>query len=113
MLGLPFRGADPAVAVTGAAIFEMESVQHPVADKPVRARRFELRIGAVAIERAVELARQFADDLQKRRVTFHRDRGLIGYGRARGCLLLHSIAPSVYLYIVKIRYRSPGRSSSQ
>ena len=53
MLGLPFRGADPAIPVAGAAVFEMEGVQHAVADEPVRARRVELRVGAVAIKRAV------------------------------------------------------------
>jgi len=42
----------------------MEGVQHAVADEPVRARGVELRIGAVAIERAVELAWQFADDFE-------------------------------------------------
>src|SRR5260370_314590 len=57
MLGLPFRGADTAVAVAGAAVLEMEGVQHAVADEPVRARRVELRIGAIAVERALELAR--------------------------------------------------------
>jgi hypothetical protein len=78
VLGLPFRGADPAVAIAGAAILEMEGVQHAVADEPVRAGRLELRIGAVAIKRAVELARQFAHDLEKRRVAFHRNRRQIG-----------------------------------
>ena len=95
VLGLPFRGADPAVAVAGAAVLEMEGVQHAVADEPVRAGRVELRIGAVAIERAVELARQFADDLQKRRVAFHRDRRQIGPGRFGRHLPQASVAPSM------------------
>ena len=78
MLGLPFRGADPAVAVAGAAVFEVEGVQHAVADEPVRARRLELWVGAVAIERAVEPARQLAGYFEVRRVAFHRDRRQIG-----------------------------------
>ena len=78
VLGLPFRRADPAVAIAGAAVFEMEGVQHAVADEPVRAGRLELRIGAVAIERAVEFARQLARDFQKRRVAFKRDRRPVG-----------------------------------
>src|SRR6202043_1179810 len=67
VLGLPFRGADPAVAVAGATVLQMKGVQHAVADEPVRARRVELRIGAVMQERTVSLARQFADTLEKRR----------------------------------------------
>ena len=102
VLGLPFRGADPAVAVAGAAVFEMEGVQHAVADEPVRAGRLELRIGAVAIERAVEFARQLAHDLQKRRVAFHRNRRQIGAGPPGSSLAAASVAPSIYLYIVKI-----------
>ena len=80
MLGEPFRGADPAVAVAGATILEVKGVQHAVADEPVRARGFELRIGAVAIERAVEFARQLALNFEERRVAFHRNRRQIGDG---------------------------------
>ena len=98
VFGLPFRGADPAVAVTGAAVLEMEGVQHAVADKPVRARRIELRIGAVAIERAVELAGQFAHDLEKRRVAFHRYRRAIDRGRFCRRLLLHRSLPQLSLH---------------
>ena len=65
VLGLPFRGADPAVAIAGAAVLEMKGVQHAVADEPVRAGRLELRVGAVAIKRAVEFARQLALDLEE------------------------------------------------
>src|ERR1700743_3225374 len=55
VLGLPFRRADPAVAVAGAAILEMKGVQHAVADEPMcTGGGVELRIGAVAIERAVK-----------------------------------------------------------
>ena len=87
VFGQPFGGANPAVAVAGAPVLEAEGVQHAVADEPVRAGRFELRIGTVAVERAVELARQFADDLQKRRIAFHRNRPQIGPGRlGRHCL---------------------------
>jgi hypothetical protein len=37
VFGLPFGSADPAVAVTGAAVLEMKGVQHAVAEEPVRA----------------------------------------------------------------------------
>ncbi len=60
VLGQPFRRADPAVAIGGAAVLQMKRVQHAVADEPVRAGRLELRVGTIAIERAVELARQLA-----------------------------------------------------
>ena len=89
MFGLPFRGANPAVAVAGAAVLEMEGVQHAVADEPVCARRLELRIGTVAIERAVEFARQFAHDLEMWRVAFKRNRRQIGPGRCCYHFLLH------------------------
>ena len=95
VLGLPFRGADPAVAIAGAAVLEMEGVQHAVADEPVRAGRLELRVGAVAIERAVELARQFARDFQERRVAFHRDRRQIGPGRLGRHLVEHRTLPPI------------------
>jgi hypothetical protein len=79
----------------------MEGVQHAVADEPVGARRVELRIGSIAIERAVELARQLALDSEVRRVAF---KG-IGARLLRlsfmvsACGIDSSIA---YLYIVKI-----------
>jgi hypothetical protein len=95
VFGLPFRGADPAVAVAGAAVLEMEGVQHAVTDEPVCARCVELRVGAVAIQRAVELARQLSHHLQKRRVAFKRNRRPIGRGRVGRCLLLHQPAPMV------------------
>ncbi|MHC2377698.1 hypothetical protein ACVIU7_006939 [Bradyrhizobium liaoningense] len=76
----------------------MEDVQHAVAHEPVRAGRFELRIGPVAVERAVQLARQFADDLEDGRVGLERDRCDIAAALGD---LLHGVAP--YLYIVKIR----------
>src|ERR1700676_455913 len=93
MFSLPLWGADPAVAITGAAT--LEGVQRAVADEPVRARRLELRIGAVAIKRAVEFAGQFAHDLQKRCVAFHRYRRQIGPGRSGRRLLLHRSLPSI------------------
>src|SRR6266481_5086076 len=102
MLGLPFGGADPAIAVAGAAVFETEGVQHAVADEPVRARRLELRVGAVAIERAVELARQLAGHLQKRRVALKRDRRQIGPRRIGCHLVKHLSSLRLYLYIVKM-----------
>ncbi len=95
VLGQPFRGADPAVAVAGAAVLQMEGVQHAVADEPVRAGGVELRVGAVAIERAVELARQFAGHLEMRRVAFHRDRRQIGPGRLGLHLVEHLTFPPV------------------
>ena len=95
VFGLPFRGADPAVAIAGAAIFEMEGVQHAVADEPVRAGRIELRIGAVAIERAVEFARQLAGHFQERGIAFERDRcevGPLGRTVASCCMRVSSIS---------------------
>ena len=74
----PFRRADPAVTIAGAAVLNMEGVQHAVADEPVRARRLELRVRAIAIERAVELAWQFPFDPEERRIGFHRDWREIG-----------------------------------
>ena len=70
VLGQPFRRADPAVAIGGAAVLQMERVQHAVADEPVRAGRVELGVGTVTIERAVELARQVAGHFQKWCVAF-------------------------------------------
>lgn len=87
MLGLPFRGADPAVAVARATILQVESVQHAVADEPVRAGYVELWIGTVAIERPVQFARQLADDLQERRVGLERDGRAIGRHLAEHILL--------------------------
>src|ERR1700676_2262470 len=95
MFSLPLWGADPAVAITGAATLEMEGVQHAVADEPVRAPRLALTIGAVAIKRAVEFAGQFAHDLQKRCVAFHWYRRQIGPGRSGRRLLLHRSLPSI------------------
>src|SRR6476619_556483 len=37
VLGLPFWSANPAIAVTGAAVLEMKGVQHAVSEEPVRA----------------------------------------------------------------------------
>ena len=74
MLGQPLRCADPAVAITGAAVLEMKGVEHAVADEPVGAGHIELRVRTVAIERTVQLARQLAFDFQERRVALHRDR---------------------------------------
>src|SRR6187399_1406977 len=34
VFGLPFWSANPAVAVTGAAVLEMEGVQHAVSEEP-------------------------------------------------------------------------------
>src|SRR5260370_6926388 len=44
MFGLPFRSADPAVAIAGAATLEMEGVQHAAAAEPVLPRPLELCI---------------------------------------------------------------------
>ncbi len=73
VLGQEFRRPHPAIAIAGAAVLEMKRMQHPVADEPVRAG-VELWVGPVAIQRAVQLPRQRADDLQERRVALHRDR---------------------------------------
>jgi hypothetical protein len=89
VFGLPFRGADPAVAVTGAAVLQMKGVQHAVADEPVRARHLELRIGAVAIERAIEVARQLALNFQEWRIALKRNRCPVGPRRVGRHSLLH------------------------
>src|SRR5882724_5746123 len=87
----------------------MEGVQHAVPDKPMRAGRVELRIGAVAIERAVELARQRPGHLQGRRVAFEGDRREIAPRGSCRRLLLHGTLPYPYLYTVKIWIgRMPG-----
>lgn len=65
----------------------MKGVQHAVADEPMCAGRVELRIGAVAVERAVELARQFADDLEERRIRLERNRRDIVAALGDGILL--------------------------
>ncbi len=87
-----------SVMVAGAAVLQMEGVQHAVAHEPVCARRVELRVGAVAIERAVELARQLAGHLEMRRVAFHRDRRQIGSGRLGLHLVEHLTFPLVYIF---------------
>ncbi len=63
----PFRRAHPAVAVAHPPVLDGEGVDHAVAAEPVvlRAGRHELRVGAVAIQRARERARQLADDRQR------------------------------------------------
>jgi hypothetical protein len=50
-LALPLLGG-------GARNSKMEGVQHAVTDEPVRTGHLELRVGAIAIERAVELTQQ-------------------------------------------------------
>ena len=112
VLGLPFRGADPAVAVGGAAVLEVKGVQHAVADEPVRAGHVELRVGAVAIQRAVELARQFAGDFQNRRVTLHRDRPAVAHSARIGlsCCIANSLMLSLHRKDMAYR-RRPARSS--
>lgn len=101
VLGQPFRRTDPAIAMAGAAVLEVKGVQHAVADEPVRAGRVELRIGAVAIERAVQFARQFTDDFQEGRVGLERNRTEVVAAFGNG-VLLHGVSLP-YLYIVKIK----------
>src|SRR6185437_6508738 len=103
VLGLPLRGADPAVAIRRAAVLEMKGVQHAVADKPVRAGRIELRIGAVAVEHPAQLAWQLARDFQEWSIAFHRDRRPVGPVGTDRALLLHRTLLMVYLYIVKMK----------
>jgi hypothetical protein len=95
VLGKPFRRADPAVAIAGASVLEVEGVQHAVADEPVRAGRFELWVGAVAIERAVQFPRQFADDLEERRIGLERDRRDI-VAALGGGVVLHGISLPIF-----------------
>src|SRR5579871_6147866 len=102
VLGQPFRGADPAVAIRGAAVVQMKGVQHAVADEPVRARRIELRVGPVAVKPAIEFARQFARYFQVRRIGLERNRRDVGSLRSARHVLLHRGGLLIYLYIVKI-----------
>jgi hypothetical protein len=70
---LPFRGADPPVAVGYAVPFESKHVHHPVAEESVMvliARRV-LRVRPVAIERAEETIRQGPYDREIEGVAFH------------------------------------------
>ena len=78
----------------------MKGVQHAVADEPVRARHLDLRIGPVAIQRPIQLARQFADDLEERRVCLERNRRDIVAALGDG-VLVHGVS-LLYLYIVKM-----------
>ena len=69
VLCMPFRGANPAVAIAGAAaIFvrlEEEGVDHAVTEEwEVRALRVELRVGAVAVISAGQRVRDAPRDLQ-------------------------------------------------
>jgi hypothetical protein len=82
----------------------MEGVQHAVAEKPVRAGRIELRIGTVAIERAVEFTRQLADDFQMRRVAFHRDRRQIASVSLGFNLVKHRSLPDLSLHRKDLGY---------
>jgi hypothetical protein len=79
ILGLPLGCADPSVAVAHAPIVDRERMDHAVAAKPVvvRARRHELRIGAVAQQRALKLGRQPSCDREGVGIRFGPDRGEI------------------------------------
>ncbi|MGY3468589.1 Co/Zn/Cd efflux system component [Bradyrhizobium sp. LM6.11] len=70
-------------------------MQHAVADEPVRAGRVELGIGAVAIERAVQLARQFADDLEERCVGLEWNRREVVAAFGNG-VLLHGLSLRIF-----------------
>src|SRR5580692_11556978 len=76
VLRLPFWRAYPAIAIGHAAILDVEGVDHAVADKPVMIgiARCELRVGAVAVERAGKLLRQRTADRQIGGVGFERHR---------------------------------------
>lgn len=70
-------------------------MQHAVADEPVRAGRVELRIGAVAIERAVQVARQLTDDFQEGRVGLERDWTEVVAAFGNG-VLLHGVSLPIF-----------------
>src|SRR6185437_12152372 len=67
----------------------MERMQHAVADKPMRVRRVELRVRTVAVEGAVQFARQFAGHFEERRIAFERDRRDVAARRTACGWLLH------------------------
>ncbi|MNL44975.1 hypothetical protein D3C87_1675870 [compost metagenome] len=72
------RRADEAVAVFRLAVLEIDGVQHPVAIEPVMHPFGRLgRVRAVAVEAAVEVLGDLADDrqIQRRRLPGH---GFIG-----------------------------------
>ncbi len=95
VLGQPFRRADPAVAIAGAAVLEVEGVQHAVADEPVRTRRIELRIGTVAIEHAIQIARQFPDDFEEWRIGFEWNRTEVVAALGDG-VVLHGVSLPIF-----------------
>ena len=107
VLDLPLGRAHPAVLVGDVAVLDVEGVDHAVAAEPVvRPARRELRVGAVAVERAQELLRHLAGDLQVSRIGLgvHRaviaaQEGIVGReGLGHGALLLSEVnGNAVYL----------------
>ena len=76
---LPFqleaRRANPAIAVGGAPILQRKGMHHAIAPEPViMAARGELRVRAVAVERAVERFRNVAGHGEIGRVALDKDR---------------------------------------
>ncbi len=74
----PLGGPHPAVLVGDVAVLDVEGVDHAVAAEPVvgPARR-ELRVGPVAIERAAELLRHLAGDVEMARIGLGVHRGVV------------------------------------
>ncbi|GEC43889.1 hypothetical protein BJA01nite_15310 [Bradyrhizobium japonicum] len=70
-------------------------MQHAVADEPVRTGRIELRIGTVAIEHAIQIARQFPDDFEEWRIGFewNRTEVMAAFGN---CVMLHGVSLPIF-----------------
>ncbi len=78
VLDLPLGRAHPAVLVGDVAVLDVEGVDHAVAAEPVvRPARRELRVGAVAVERAAELLGHLAGDVQMARIGLGVHRGVV------------------------------------
>ena len=69
------RRANPAIAVSGAPILQRKGMHHAVAPEPViMAARGELRVRAIAVERAVERFRNVAGHGEIGQVALDEDR---------------------------------------
>ena len=75
ILNIPLGGTDPSVAIVDYAILDVEGVNHAVSRKQVVvAARLESLIGAIAIERAIEICGHFPLYNQVCCITLHLDR---------------------------------------
>jgi hypothetical protein len=76
ILGLPFGRADPAIAIGGTAVFDMERADHAIAEEPmiILVARRELRIGPVTIKRPGQIFWQLPANDEVRRIGLEQDR---------------------------------------